>query len=69
MYRKGESVRVVKRGGGNCPDVGSGGTVLKCIKGAALVNCGGRPVWCRYGEIRKLTDLDEFFEEWGVEDV
>lgn len=51
------------------PEVDSVGTVLSFNKRGVLVQWAPRENWdgvgwCRFGEVRKRTSLDEFFSEF-----
>lgn len=46
--------------------IGDVGTVLSVNKSALLVQFGvfQYPIWCRYSEVRKYSDLDKMFDEF-----
>lgn len=64
--RKGDKVRVVSHGGGNCPEIGTVGTVVRCVITSALIDFDGILIWCRYSEIRAVNEIDDFLNEWEV---
>lgn len=64
--QKGDKVKIVSQGGGNCPEVGSVGIVVICTMLSALVDFSGVEVWCRYSEIRAYSEMDAFLSEWNV---
>lgn len=46
---------------------GDVGTVVPVNKSAVLVQFGAfqNPIWCRYSEVRKYSDLDKMFDEFA----
>ena len=72
MFRVGDLVRAVSKKKTKYkfyPAVGTTGRITKLYKTGVFVewNCDpAKSCWCRYGEVKKYSDLDSFFDEFMI---